>query len=145
MKRDFAVAVKTVIIKENQALCLFRSDKEIRSSRLNSVDLCDLPGGGLQYFEKMEDGLHREVREETSLKVNIIKPLDAHDIIRPALHIIFVTYLSEYLSGEVVLSDEHKGYQWVGEDEIDGLNMQKWLKRIYKKAFAEHRIFSGTM
>lgn len=138
MKKAFSIVVKTVIIKDNTALCLIRSDKEVRESMLNSIDLWDLPGGGIQYYEKLEEGLAREITEETSLTVNIIKPLDAHDIIRPSLHVVFVTYLSEYVSGDVILSSEHKGYKWAGRDEIDELPIQKWLKRIYIKAFDEY-------
>ena len=65
MKRDFAVAVKAVIIKENKALVLCRSKHEMECSYMNSHQKWDLPGGGLHFFEKAEEGLRREIREET--------------------------------------------------------------------------------
>ena len=52
MKRDFAVAVKAVIIKENRALVLCRSKDEMEGSYMNSHQKWDLPGGGLHFFEK---------------------------------------------------------------------------------------------
>ena len=60
MKRDFAVAVKAVIIKENKALVLCRSKHEMECSYMNSHQKWDLPGGGLHFFEKAEEGLRRE-------------------------------------------------------------------------------------
>lgn len=66
MKRDFAVAVKAVIIKENKALVLCRSKHEMECSYMNSHQKWDLPGGGLHFFEKAEEGLRREIREETT-------------------------------------------------------------------------------
>lgn len=149
MKKVFSIVVKTVVIKENKALCLIRSDREVKESSLNSIDLWDLPGGGMQYYEKLEECLYREAREETGLKVNIIKPLDAHDIIRQSLHVIFLTYLSECTEGEVILSSEHKQYKWADRSELEGLPIQKWLKKIYVRAFEEYDIFienrNGTM
>lgn len=56
MKRDFAVAVKAVIIKENKALVLCRSKHEMECSYMNSHQKWDLPGGGLHFFEKAEGG-----------------------------------------------------------------------------------------
>ena len=75
MKRDFAVAVKAVIIKENKALVLCRSEHEMECSYMNSHQKWDLPGGGLHFFEKAEEGLRREIREETDLHVSIGPPL----------------------------------------------------------------------
>lgn len=75
MKRDFAVAVKAVIIKENKALVLCRSKHEMECSYMNSHQKWDLPGGGLHFFEKAEEGLRREIREETDLHVSIGPPL----------------------------------------------------------------------
>ncbi len=52
MKRDFAVAVKAVIIKEDKALVLCRSKVEMQSSYMNSRQKWDLPGGGLHFYER---------------------------------------------------------------------------------------------
>lgn len=60
MKRDFAVAVKAVIIKENKALVLCRSKHEMECSYMNSHQKWDLPGGGLHFFEKAEEGTAAE-------------------------------------------------------------------------------------
>ena len=87
MKRDFAVAVKAVIIKEKKALVLCRSKHEMECSYMNSHQKWDLPGGGLHFFEKAEEGLRREIREETDLHVSIGPPLSLFDAIKHHLHL----------------------------------------------------------
>ncbi len=138
MKRNFAIAVKSLIFKENKILVLKRSRSEMEQSRINKIDLWDLPGGGLQYFEKTQQGLEREIKEETGLDVLIVKPFDIHDIIRPHIHIVIITYLCNYLSGEVVLSEEHEGFDWMSMNDAQGANMQKWMKKMFEKAFEEY-------
>ena len=90
MKRDFAVAVKAVIIKENKALVLCRSKREMECSYMNSHQKWDLPGGGLHFFEKAEEGLRREIREEADLRVSDrarrCPEFDAHQAPHPPLY-----------------------------------------------------------
>ena len=60
-------AVKAVIIKNNKFLIV----KEILKNKV----VWDLPGGKIEYGESPYDALIREVKEETTLKVRIVKPL----------------------------------------------------------------------
>lgn len=71
MHRDFAVAVKAVIVRGDEVLVLRRSKGEMAGSYMNKYQKWDLPGGGLHFYEKAEDGLLREIREETSLSVEM--------------------------------------------------------------------------
>ena len=82
MHRDFAVAVKAVIVRGDEVLVLRRSKGEMAGSYMNKYQKWDLPGGGLHFYEKAEDGLLREIREETSLSVEIGRPVSMFDIIR---------------------------------------------------------------
>ena len=104
MKRDFAVAVKAVIIKENRALVLCRSKDEMEGSYMNSHQKWDLPGGGLHFFEKSDEGLLREIMEETQLKVEIGPPLSLFDAIKHHIHLCIFTYACRWTEGEVFLS-----------------------------------------
>lgn len=139
MKRDFVLAVKSVIIKDDEVLLLHRSPKEMESSTVNRMDAWDLPGGGVQFFETMEKALNREIKEETGLEVDIKKVIGSYDAIRVQLHIAIITYLCEYKSGEVILSDEHDSYHWLKFDEIIDFNMPKWLKKYFITAIEEYK------
>ena len=139
MKRDFAVAVKAVIIKENQALVLCRSKGEMEGSYMNSHQKWDLPGGGLHFFERAEDGLHREIREETSLTVSIGQPLSLFDVIKHHIHLCIFTYVCYWEQGEVCLSAEHESFRWMTAAEVEESELPKWMKRDIRAAFAAKR------
>lgn len=139
MKRDFAIAAKAVIIRGDQILILHRSKEEMQSSRVNRVDAWDLPGGGIQFFETVEEGLHREIMEEASIKAKIIKPIGIYDAIRPQLHITIITYVCEYCSGEVTLSSEHDAYYWICLEEMEQHKIPKALQRYCYLAVEEYK------
>ena len=136
MKRDFAVAVKAVIIKENKALVLCRSKDEMQGSYMNSHQKWDLPGGGLHFFEKSEEGLLREIREETELEVTVGPPLSLFDAIKHHIHLCISTYACSWKSGEVRLSEEHESFFWMTEEEMEQSELPHWMKRDIRAAFA---------
>lgn len=135
MKRDFAVAVKAVILKENKALVLCRSKNEMEGSYMNSHQKWDLPGGGLHFFEKAEEGLLREITEETALAVEIGPPLSLFDVIKHHIHLCIFTYACRWKGGEVSLSDEHESYFWLTEGEMEESELPHWMKRDISRAF----------
>lgn len=129
MKRDFAVAVKAVIVKEDKVLVLRRSRHEMECSYMNRNQKWDLPGGGLHFYEKAEDGLKREVREETSLDISILEPVSMFDVIRKQVHLCIFTYACRWEGGEVCLSEEHEDFIWMTENEIAQSSLPFWMKR----------------
>ncbi len=139
MKRDFAVAVKAVIIKEDRALVLCRSKGEMEGSYMNSHQKWDLPGGGLHFFERAEEGLRREIREETSLTVSIGQPLSLFDVIKHHIHLCIFTYACYWEQGEVRLSAEHESFRWMTAAELEDSELPKWMKRDIRDAFAAER------
>ena len=135
MKRDFAVAVKAVIIKENRALVLCRSKDEMEGSYMNSHQKWDLPGGGLHFFEKSDEGLLREIMEETQLKVEIGPPLSLFDAIKHHIHLCIFRYACRWTEGEVFLSSEHESYMWLTKEEMEDSELPHWMKCDIRAAF----------
>ena len=135
MKRDFAVAVKAIIIKENRALVLCRSRQEMEGSFMNNYQKWDLPGGGVHFYEKSEEGLLREIMEETALTVKLGPPLSLFDAIKHHVHLSIITYLCRWESGEVIISEEHEGYLWLTEAEMEESELPSWMKRDIRAAF----------
>lgn len=136
MKRDFAVAVKAVIIKEDRALVLCRSKTEMAASYMNSFQRWDLPGGGLHFFERAEDGLLREIREETGLEAEVGLPVSLFDVIKNHIHLCIFTYACRWREGEVRLSGEHEDYYWLTLEEAEQGGLPSWMKRDIRRAFA---------
>ena len=121
MRGGFALAAKAVIIRDDKALILRRSEKEIKSSYINKNEPWDLPGGSVRYSENSMEGLLREIKEETSLKVRIVKPMRVFDAIKPKVHMTIVTYLCEYHSSK----------------EAENMKLPSWMLKDINLAFAE--------
>lgn len=137
MKRDFALAVKAIIIRDNSFLVLHRSKKEIESSLMNHHMAWDLPGGGVRFSETAEKGLFREVAEETGLKVSLVKILNSYDAIRSDVHLTILTYVCKYIKGEVILSSEHDGYYWMTLEEMRQKHLPYWMIRDFEEVYEE--------
>lgn len=129
ISRDFALAVKAVIVKGDKVLLLKRSKQEMESSYMNKHEEWDLPGGGVRFFETSEKALLREIAEETKLSARIKKPIGLYDAMKSQLHLAIFTYACEYLDGEVKLSREHSAYYWMTIEEMEKQKVPKWLIR----------------
>jgi 8-oxo-dGTP diphosphatase len=122
MDKQFGIAVKALIRDErNRYLLLYRSE----ASGHNKVDI---PGGRLGLNETFEQCLKREVKEETGLKIRIIKPLRTWSQTSKNLHLSGITFLAEKLTGKLTLSDEHKTHEWIGKKDALQRPFPKWLK-----------------
>lgn len=81
-----------------------------------------IPGGHVEWGEKMVDTLVREVEEETSLRIDQIEFISATDGIRPKhflkeKHFIFLNFFAHLVGGEPQLSNEMTEYLWIAPDK----------------------------
>ena len=80
----------------------------------------ELPGGRLSRGEPPREGLHREVREETGLTVEIAEIVKANSWINTAGDGRFaVHYYCETTDYSVTLSDEHVDSKWVLPRQVE--------------------------
>lgn len=77
--------------------------------------------GRVKQFEEPQDALRREVREESGLEIEIVKPLTVFHDYRgartPENEWIGITYWCKVKSDRVALSEEHSAYRWVSAQE----------------------------
>ncbi len=95
----------------------------------------DLPGGKIdQGEEDLVEALRREVKEETSLEVEIGKPFEVsyRNVTKPTY---FVFFRCKYLGGEVNLSEEHDSFRWIDKDDLDSLNSSHQFYGVIKDYF----------
>jgi 8-oxo-dGTP diphosphatase len=129
MEQKFGVATKAIIKnKDNKFLVLLRSDIEEISP--NEIDI---PGGRLKFGEELEDGLKREVKEELGITIEILKLSRAWSLIKDDLHLVGLTFLANYVGGEIELSGEHNNFQWVSKSDIMEGDCPKWIKEEFSK------------
>lgn len=126
MDNKFGVATKAIIKNNGEYLIVFKSDTEEISP--NEVDI---PGGRVEFGEEVEAGLKREIKEELGIEIEIKNPSRVWGFVKENLHLIGITFLAEYVGGEINLSGEHTHYKWVSKDEILKGEYPKWLKKEF--------------
>ena len=73
--------------------------------------------GRMKQFEEPEDALRREVREETGLEIEIVKPIKIFHLYRGERtaqnELVGIVYWCTAQSDHVTLSHEHDAYRWL--------------------------------
>ncbi len=81
------------------------------------------PGGELELGETIEDGIRREVKEETQLEIDLVKPLTPFDRIvqsngSTSLHVIYVDYQARVTGGELKVGSDIGEAIWMEKERI---------------------------
>lgn len=74
---------------------------------------------GLEYGEDPHQALVRELKEETGLDIEIIKPVYTFTAIRPHYQTVGIGFLCIPTNDQVKISFEHTDYKFVDEDELE--------------------------
>ena len=127
-ERRFLVAAKAIVRKDEKFLILQRSETDSYEA-----GRADFPGGKIEFGEKIEEGLLREVREESNLEVDIVRPVRTWSFMKNEnIQLVGVTFLVDYKSGEVKLSWEHSDFKWLSFDEILNGDFPEWIKKDFR-------------
>jgi 8-oxo-dGTP diphosphatase len=112
---QYYLAVKGIIRREDgKILVLKRSNKDD-----HKPGVWETVGGGMDREETPQAALKREVLEETGLEVTLVEPFNVFAFKKDTVEFkVGITFLCEYLSGDVVLSDEHNEYRWINPKEF---------------------------
>ncbi len=123
------ILLKVIIKKNNKILALKRSSEEE-----HRPGCWDLPGGKLEFGEKLLKCLKREVKEETSLKVYNFIPLGVITELDSKNNIFWVKigYVANHIKGDVKISEEHTDFKWVTEKEFMKLRSASYLREFVK-------------
>ena len=81
------------------------------------------PGGKLEPGETIEEGIKREVREETQLEIDLVTPLPPFDTIvrandKVSLHVIYIDYLARVTGGKLKPGSDIGEAMWVEKKRI---------------------------
>ena len=117
---DIMVAVGAVIEDDAGRILLVRHVPQ-RGGYWQGEWIC--PGGGLQPGETIEQGIAREVKEETSLDIELTRQLLPFERIvssngEVSLHVVYIDYMARLAGGELhPASDVGEGI-WASPQEI---------------------------
>lgn len=113
-KIRFHITVKGIVLYNNKVLILKRTNPST-----DGLGYWELPGGGLEYGETPVIALKRELKEETNLEIEVVKPTYTFSAIRKDYQTVGIGFICITNSDDVLLSFEHTDYKFVSKDKLN--------------------------
>jgi 8-oxo-dGTP diphosphatase len=141
------VGVGGVVIDKHRALLIRRASEPLRGE-------WSIPGGMLELGETLEQGVARELLEETGLQVRVLELIEVFERIvyapngegaggdgleRPRFHYVIADYLCERISGEHAAASDVTEAVFAHEEDLGRFSLTETALRILHKAFAMDR------
>jgi len=119
---------------------IFRDDKIllVRRARSPAKGFYSLPGGRVEFGESLHAALHREVDEETALKIEIIGLAGWREVVpgTPGSgHYLIMSFAARWKFGEPVLNDELDDFRWLAPDALGDLKVTAGLQEVIQSAW----------
>ena len=139
------VGVGGVLIEEGRTLLIKRGSEPL-------LGQWSIPGGTLELGESLQDGVAREMLEETGLEVRVLDMIEVFDRIflepearivdgkpRPKYHYVIVDYLCERLNGTAKAGSDVTDIAFATEEELERFHLTPTAMRVLRQAFAMDR------
>jgi 8-oxo-dGTP diphosphatase len=124
------LAVSAAIFRDGRILL-------VRRARSPGLGFYSLPGGRVEFGESLDAALHREVDEETGLKIEIISLAGWREVLPGTTgggHYLIMSFASRWIGNEPVLNDEHDDFKWLAPDAIGDLRVTGGLQEVIQSA-----------
>jgi 8-oxo-dGTP diphosphatase len=110
----YVVAVATIIFREEKILAMRRA-----ATKDAGAGLWETLSGRVPLGEEPLEAVKREILEESNLTVEVEpQPFTIYQAKRKDLPMMVIVYKAKYLSGEVILSEEHDAYAWLTPEKF---------------------------
>ena len=118
---------------------IFRDDKVllVRRARAPGQGCYSFPGGRVEFGESLHTALHREVDEETGLKIEILALAGWREVLPQASgggHYLIMSFAARWQANEPVLNDEHDDFKWLAPDALGDLPLTGGLHEVITAA-----------
>jgi 8-oxo-dGTP diphosphatase len=131
--------VGAIILDRNRVLLVERGRSPLKG-------YWSLPGGVLEIGERLEDGIRREVREETGLEIRPVKVVEIFERImydadaKPEYHYVLIDYLCRVTGGKLGAADDVSRVAWAPRNALKQYRITEGTVPVIRKAF---RLRSG--
>lgn len=104
-----------------------------------------LPGGVLEAGERLEEGIRREVLEETGLRIEPLRAVEIFErIMRDAkgkaeYHYVLIDYLCRVVGGRLCAADDVRRAEWVPRRALAAYRVTEGTLPVILKAFRTRR------
>ncbi len=118
---------------------IFRDGKIllVRRARSPGSGFYSLPGGRVEFAESLDTALHREVDEETGLRIEILGFAGWREVLPGdggGGHYVIMSFAARWAAREVVLNDEHDDFKWLSPDALGDLKVTGGLHEVIAAA-----------
>jgi 8-oxo-dGTP diphosphatase len=124
------LAVSAAIFRDGKILL-------VRRARSPAKGFYSLPGGRVEFGETLHAAVHREVAEETGLRIEILDLAGWREVV-PATagggHYLIMSFAAHWTFGEPVLNDELDDFRWLAPDALGDLKITTGLEGIIQSA-----------
>jgi 8-oxo-dGTP diphosphatase len=123
------LAVSAAIFRDGKVLV-------VRRARKPALNLYTMPGGVVEAGERLAEAVAREVREETSLQIDVLRLAGHREAVmrdaqgRVERHFVIMCFAARWISGETVLNEELDDARWLDPSEIATLRTTDGLAEI---------------
>lgn len=146
------VGVGGVVIENGRTLLIRRASPPLQGE-------WSIPGGLLEVGETLEQGVARELAEETGLEVRVLELIEVFerifpappkadgtpgDAARPQYHFVILDYLCEIRGGTLSAGSDAQEFAWAREEELAKFDLTVAVTRVLTNAFTRARERGAT-
>ena len=134
MSEKQPVAAVGVVCLRGDEVLLVRRGKAPREGEWS------LPGGRIEWGERVRDAALRELKEETGVDAEILGFAGWREMVlrgdagKPARHFVILAFAARWRAGEIAPSPELSDARWIRPDELDGFETTEGLAEIVAEA-----------
>ena len=116
---QFRIAVFALIFDEDQRVLL---------AHRRDIDWWNLPGGGMEQGETVEEAVRREVREETGLEVEVKYLVGVYS--KPQKQEVVLTFCCRVTGGSLTVTEESRECRYFAPDDLPLNTLPKHRQRV---------------
>ena len=115
---QFRIGVSALIFEEGRVLLAHRRD----------INWWNLPGGGMEQGETIEEAVIREVREETGLEVTVDRLVGVYS--KPQKQEVVLTFHCRRMGGTLTETEESRACRYFAPHELPSNTLPKHRQRV---------------
>lgn len=115
---QFRIAVYAIIFAEGRILLALR----------RNINWWNLPGGGMEHGETVDEAMRREVHEETGLEIEVERLVGVYS--KPQKHEVVLTFLCRVVGGMLTETEESCECRYFAPDALPANTLPKHRQRV---------------
>lgn len=129
------LGIGALIFQDKQLLIVERGKEPLKG-------YWSLPGGILETGETLQDGIKREVLEETGLEVEPLSVFEIFERIMPdaegrtEYHYVLIDYICKPVGGRLRAASDVSNAAWVSQPDFPGYRLTEGTLAVMERAFA---------